>query len=266
VIGWTIWVHYPSITTWGWHMNFFPWWWQHAYPHLNIWQREKQIDFERVFQKDYMATIFLASSLICLLIRIGCVWNIMQSQVWVHGCLFAWLSFFPIGFKHFFHYIVHSIGPPPSFSPWLVTLHLWPTFKPYGDPYSLLCRWWGEDNFPWCCVGCLCMYHEGCKISCFTWVDPYCALSYNLCVDMLTFWFWWMVFGWMFTNVIITNPTWVHLVSQVVLSCEIVAKLWLRLRGWPLSWLILKGHVSPSSHKGLWMFASKGQWFFFWMC
>jgi hypothetical protein len=90
-----------------------------------------------------------------------------------------------------------------------------------GDPYSLLCPWWGEDNFPWCCVGCLCVYHEGCKISCFTWVDPYCALSYDLCVDMLTFWFWWMVFGWMFTNVIITNPTWVHLVSQVVLSCEL---------------------------------------------
>jgi hypothetical protein len=27
--------------------------------------------------------------------------------------------FFPIGFKHFFHYIVHLVGLPPSLNPWL---------------------------------------------------------------------------------------------------------------------------------------------------
>jgi hypothetical protein len=128
-------------------------------------------------------------------------WHWMHLKPYARSSVSAWLFVYLIIFfsnwfqTFFFHYIVHSIGPPPSFNPCLITLHLWPTFEPSGDPYSLLCRWWGENNFPWCCVGCLCMYHEGCKISYFTWVDPYCALSYSLCVDMLTFWFQLMVFG-----------------------------------------------------------------------
>jgi hypothetical protein len=51
----------------------------------------------------------------------------------------AWLSthlmilFFLVGFRHFLHYIAHLVGPSPSFNPWFVTLHLCPTFGPYGD-------------------------------------------------------------------------------------------------------------------------------------
>jgi hypothetical protein len=57
---------------------------------------------------------------------------------------------------------VHQVGPPPFISLWLATLHLWPTFKLHGDSPSLLCSWWGKDDIPQCCMGCLCIHHERC--------------------------------------------------------------------------------------------------------
>lgn len=53
-------------------------------------------------------------------------------------CLIV-LFFF--GFKCFFLHDAHQLGSPPSIGPWLVTLHLWPTFKPRKDPPFSLCSW-----------------------------------------------------------------------------------------------------------------------------
>jgi hypothetical protein len=39
------------------------------------------------------------------------------------------------------------------------TVHLCSTLGFYGDSLSLLCPWWGKDNFP-CCAKCFCIYHE----------------------------------------------------------------------------------------------------------
>ncbi len=49
---------------------------------------------------------------------------------------------FPISFKNILHYVAHLVGPPPSFNPWFVTLHLWVAFKSYGDPPFSLRPWW----------------------------------------------------------------------------------------------------------------------------
>jgi hypothetical protein len=59
-----------------------------------------------------------------------------------------------IGFKHFLHFVAHLVVPFSSFSPWFVTLHLWPTFRPYGDPLFLLHPLWKKDGFPWYCGRC----------------------------------------------------------------------------------------------------------------
>ncbi len=39
-------------------------------------------------------------------------------------------------------------------TPWSVTLHLWPTFKPYGDPLFLLHMLWRKYGFLWCSARC----------------------------------------------------------------------------------------------------------------
>ncbi len=46
-------------------------------------------------------------------------------------CLFTNDYFFPIGFKHFFHYIMHLVGLPPSLGPWL-------SHYIYGQPLDLI--------------------------------------------------------------------------------------------------------------------------------
>jgi len=65
----------------------------------------------------------------------------------------VWLFVHPmilffIDFKIFVHCIAHLVGPIPPLSPWFVTLHLWSTFEPYGDPLSLLHPWRANDDFP----------------------------------------------------------------------------------------------------------------------
>ncbi len=68
--------------------------------------------------------------------------------------------FFSIDFIGFFHWMAHSVGPPPPLSPWFTTLHLWSTLGPYEDLFQ--CTHGGErmtshdvvqDNF--------CVYHKG---------------------------------------------------------------------------------------------------------
>ncbi len=116
---------------------------------------------------------FLASFLTCLLICIGCAWDLVQGQVQVCGCLpIKWFFFF-IDFKIFFHCVTHSIGPPSPLSTQFVILHLWSTFGCHGDPLFSLHPWWGKDGFQWSCARCLCIYHKRCGISCFTWADPH---------------------------------------------------------------------------------------------
>jgi hypothetical protein len=39
------------------------------------------------------------------------------------------------------------VVPFSSFNPWFVTLHLWPTYRPYGDPLFLLHMLWKKDGF-----------------------------------------------------------------------------------------------------------------------
>ncbi len=129
--------------------------------------------------------------------------------------------FFPIGFKHFFHYIVHLVGPPPSLSPWFITLHLWPTFGPYEEPPFSLCSWWGEDVCPWCYVGC--------KISGFTWIDSHSFVTHlsfftstNQHCDFK---------GWYLdVAIIINDPTLTILVLQVVLSYGVPTTIPAQLR------------------------------------
>ncbi len=109
-------------------------------------------------------------------------------------------DFFSIWLQMFFHYVAHLVGLASSISPWLVTLHLWSTFGPYGDPPYSLHPWWGKDGFPWCCVGCLCIYHKRCKISGFMWVNPCSSITYSL-IYMLVGWHcgfggWCLDIGW----------------------------------------------------------------------
>ncbi len=118
-----------------------------------VGRKRSNLTLKEWFKKT-TSTFFLTSFFICLIIHSRHVWNLMWGQVRVHVVYSPNDLFFPIGFKHFFHYIGHLVGPPPSHNPWFITLHLWQTFGPYEDPPFSLCPWWGDDSFPWCYVGC----------------------------------------------------------------------------------------------------------------
>jgi hypothetical protein len=71
-------------------------------------------------------------------------WYLVWGWVWVHG---YWLTqqslFFQLTSKPFsIHYVAQLVGPPPSFNPWFLTLHLWLIFRSYGDPPFSLHPWW----------------------------------------------------------------------------------------------------------------------------
>ncbi len=138
---------------------------------------------------------------------------------WLFVCLFS-DPFSLIGFKDFFHCIAHLFGPPTSFSSWFFTLHLWSTFEPYRDPPSSLCPWWGENDFPWCYVGCFCVYCERCMIkflcehthifSLHTFQSTGQWINIVVLVDGVR----------MLADIIITNSTWINLVLRLILSHE----------------------------------------------
>jgi hypothetical protein len=98
----------------------------------------------------------------------------------------AWLSthpiilFFLFGLKHFSLRNAHQVGPPPCIGPWLVTLHLWPSFKPHEASFFSLHSWWGEDNIPWCYVRHLYIHCKRCRFSCCMWTNPCSFASYLL--------------------------------------------------------------------------------------
>ncbi len=85
---------------------------------------------------------------------------------------------FPFNFKHFIFCDTHQVGPLLSVGTWLVTLHLWPTFRSHGDSRFLFRSWWGEDGVPWCHVGCLYIHRERCLFSCCMWANPHSSTSY----------------------------------------------------------------------------------------
>jgi hypothetical protein len=147
--------------------------------------------------------------------------------------------FFEIGSKDFFHCIAHLVWPPPSFSPWFFTLHLWSTVGHYTDPPSSLCSWWGENDFRWCYVGCLYVYCERCMIKVLCeHTHILLLLTFQLMgqwIDIVVF-----VDGiWMLVNIIIVNFTWTNLVLRLV-DIIIVNFTWTN----SVLWLVLSCEVA----------------------
>jgi hypothetical protein len=56
-------------------------------------------------------------------------------------------SFFPFGLGCFLPCVMHQVDYPPSFSPWVDSLHLWATFRFREDPPSSLFSWWERIAF-----------------------------------------------------------------------------------------------------------------------
>jgi hypothetical protein len=165
MIGTNNYVNYPFGPIWGWWGNFFPWWWWHAYPFSAVGKKRNKLIFKKYFKK--IAWPFFKTLCVIYFLIHSNVFDILCQAK--HMCIVVYPpnNLLKIDFKCFFHCVAHLVGPPPSLSPWLVTLHLWSTFGPYGDPPYLLHPWWGKGDFPWCCVGYLCMYHKRCMISRF---------------------------------------------------------------------------------------------------
>jgi hypothetical protein len=111
----------------------------------------------------------------------------------------------------------------------------------------------GEDGLAWCCVRCFCGHCKRCGISYFMKVDP-CPLAPYL-----------MIFASIIQHYVINQ--WCLHISRCChhqhhsnwFSVVIYSFLWdwdnncSSGEGWSLSWLVLGGHVFPSSYKGLWM-------------
>ncbi len=77
-------------------------------------------------------------------------------------------SIFPFNLICFLLCVAHQVGPPPSFSFWLDSLNLWPTFRSCRDPPFLLRPCWGmycfsQHHLRWFCVHC-----ERHGVSCFS--------------------------------------------------------------------------------------------------
>jgi hypothetical protein len=86
--------------------------------------------------------------------------------------------------------------------------------------FFLLHTWWGKDDLACFCARFFCGHYKRCEVSCFVRVDP-CpsplALQF-LChqINILL-----LVYGVCIFVDVIANPTWVDLVSWVVLSCGV---------------------------------------------
>jgi hypothetical protein len=87
-----------------------------------------------------------------------------------------------------------EVGPPPFIGLWLVTLHMWPTFRPHGDSHFLLCSWWGKDGIPWCHVRCFCIHYKICMLSWCARVNSHSFTTYPL-ILVSTLCFWLMTFA-----------------------------------------------------------------------
>ncbi len=81
------------------------------------------------------------------------------------------------GFKCFILYIVHQIGPPPSFNFQVDLMHLRPTFKLNGK-HIFHCSHGGMNYIPWCCSRCLHLHHEKCGVSCITWTNSCPSITF----------------------------------------------------------------------------------------
>ncbi len=112
----------------------------------------------------------------------------------------AWLSthpmiiIFPISFKKILYYVAHLVGPPPSFNPWFVTLHLWVAFRSSRDPPFSLHPWWVKMGFHgvvWDFLNLLWRMRN----FMFYMNRPmfFHHLPFNFHINGLTLWFWWMV-------------------------------------------------------------------------
>jgi hypothetical protein len=71
--------------------------------------------------------------------------------------------------------------------------------KSFRDPLSLFPQR-RMNHIPWCNLRCFCFHCEGCKVSCFMWIDPMSFLPFpfsifvgrlTLCYQLMTFAPWW---------------------------------------------------------------------------
>jgi hypothetical protein len=113
---------------------------------------------------------------------------------------------------------------------------------------------WGEEHFP-CCVGCLCIHHEGCEISCFMWTNSCFFVAYLLVFALISqhCGFWWMVFGCCLTSSSLT-PFEKNWFCKITLSHGVAMTVMVQAKD-DFYWSIHSRHIFPFSHKGCWVFA-----------
>jgi hypothetical protein len=144
----------------------------------------------------------------------------------------------------------------PFIGPWFVKLHMWPTFRPHGNSPFLLHSWQGNNNIPWYCVGCLCIHHKRCWLTCCVWTNPHSSTSYPLVFILIN---WHCVFGWWRSHIDQCRHCWPHsngldFVCCIVLRIATTMVAQAKKRFYQNQYLARL--VYPSHYWGLWVFTS----------